>query len=335
MTITDKIKALATEAILSHLTKHPGAERAALAAAALSALGKAQRDGLITFTRESSFGTLRSYIGTLINDLTQDGSVKQVGQSYVLTKQQYVIVEERRCEDMIYTLLSRRPYEKHELLTALISHFGADATKTPKDDSVLRSTAGQILLRLCERGRVKLEDEIYSLAAPLIGKRENRPQNEATFKTVFFERLLLQGGPFFESFVAGLLEKYFLMTGKEVLSCAIPGGADDGGIDVELETRDGLGFYEHVIVQAKCRRNGHVTETEARAFFGALTAKRGTRGIFITTATFHIEAQRFLERLDNCVPIDGNTLFELAITTGYGIRIGKEGYTFDESIFNR
>lgn len=334
MTITEKEEALAVEAILSHLEKHPGADRAAIAAAALAALGQAKKKSF-TFTRESSFGALRSYIGTLINDLVAGGSVRQVGQAYMLAKQQYVIVEERRCEDMIYTLLSRRPYEKKELFDALLSHFGADATKTKRDDGALRTMAGQILLRLCEHGRVKAEGEMLSLAAPIIEKKQNRPQNEAAFKSVFFERLFSRGGPFFESFVAGLLEKYFLMTGKEVLSCSIPGGSEDGGIDVLIETKDGLGFYERVMVQCKCRRRGHVTETEARAFFGALTAQGGTRGIYITTATFHLEAQRFLERLDNCVPIDGNTLFELVLVTGYGIRTGKDGYAFDEAIFNR
>jgi hypothetical protein len=35
------------------------------------------------------------------------------------------------------------------------------------------------------------------------------------------------------------------------------------------------------------------------------------------------------------VPIDGNTFFDLVLKTGYGICIDKNGYAFDESIFNR
>lgn len=334
MTVTAREEKALVTAIVSHLDKHPGADRAALATAALTALGR-EKKKTFTFTRESSFGALRSYVGTLINDLVANGSIRQVGQSYVLAKQEYIIVEERRCEDAIYAHLSRRPYERKELLDALVCHFGADATKTKRDDGMLRSMAGQIILRLCEWGRVTAEGEMLSLTAPLVDKKQNRPQNEASFKAAFFERLFSLGGPFFESFVAGLLEKYFLMTGKQILLCEIPGGAGDGGIDVLLETKDDLGFFERVMAQVKCRRRNHVTETEARAFYGAMVAKGGTRGMFVTTATFHIEALRFFERLDNCVPIDGNTLFELVIKTGYGIRIGKDGYAFDEAIFNR
>ena len=334
MQITAKEEKIAVSAIIRHLEANPGADRTALATAALGALGQAKKKNWV-FPRESSFGALRSYIGKLINDLVASGSLRQVGHGYILAKQEYVIVEERRCEDAIYTLLSARPYEKRELLAAIVTHFGADATQTKRDDGILRSMAGQILQRLCERERVSCEGEIYSLIAPPVKKSENRPQNEAAFKSAFFERLLALGGPFFETFLAGLFEKYYLMTGREVLLCEVPGGSGDGGIDVIVETRDGLGFTERVMVQAKCRRRIHVTETEARAFYGAMVAQGGTRGIYATTATFHIEALRFLERLGNCVPLDGNALFELARKIGYGIREGKDGYSFDESIFNK
>ena len=123
------------------------------------------------------------------------------------------------------------------------------------------------------------------------------------------------------------------MTGRTVLVCEVSGGSSDGGVDVVVDTVDDLGFYEHIMVQAKCRAKNHVTEKEVREFYGALTALSGSRGIYATTSVFHEGAQRLLKTLDNCVGVDGDKLFELVEKTAYGIIREKGGYRFDENIF--
>ena len=143
------------------------------------------------------------------------------------------------------------------------------------------------------------------------------------------------GGKFFESFVANLLEKYFTLSGKMVVYCDITGGSDDGGIDVELEIIDYLGFVETIVAQTKCRDRAHVTEKEVREFYGAMNAKGATRGIYVTTTQFHESAENFIEAIGDLVGIDGEKLFNLVRRTSYGINKHKEGFTFDEAIFNR
>jgi restriction system protein len=115
----------------------------------------------------------------------------------------------------------------------------------------------------------------------------------------------------------------------------VTGGSNDGGIDVVVDTRDGLGFFEHVMVQAKCRERTHVTEKEVREFYGAMNASGSTRGIYVTTTYFHESAENFLDSCADLVGIDGEKLFELIKKTKYGIKMCEGGYTFDTAIFTR
>ena len=128
-----------------------------------------------------------------------------------------------------------------------------------------------------------------------------------------------------------LLEKYVTLCGKKVIYNSTTGGSDDGGIDGILKTEDSLGFRETIMVQTK-NRSEPTTETTARGFYGAVCAAQGSRGIFATSSDFHPHAKAFFESLDDCVGIDGNKLFEMAIKTHYGIKkIGSE-LALDEKI---
>jgi restriction endonuclease Mrr len=56
--------------------------------------------------------------------------------------------------------------------------------------------------------------------------------------------------------------------------------------------------------------------------------------MYITTSTFHIGAQNFLDSFDNVVGVDGEKIFALAMQTLYGIRKSRAGYTFDPTVFD-
>ena len=89
-------------------------------------------------------------------------------------------------------------------------------------------------------------------------------------------------------------------------------------------------------MQAKVRTNNQVTLKEVREFYGAVNVLGGTRGIYITSSTFHESAQKLLDSVGNCVGIDGDKLFELIEKTGYGITKTKNGeYLLDPAIFTR
>ena len=283
----------------------------------------------------SKCNVIRSYIGTVLTKMIAEGTVVKQGDKYSLAVEKEVVVSEEQCKNAILSFLKKKPYTKKDLYSALQKHFETDKTKTVNDDNALKGMAGNLLSRLISEKVIFTEDEKYYLTVGTEKKTyAKNSMPEEAFKTLFLERLHDLGGQFFEKFVANLLEKYFLITGRDVLNCIVLGGSDDGGIDVKLDTIEELGFTEHIMVQAKCRKNTQVTQKEVREFYGALNAQGGTRGIFITTATFHPCAEELLLSIDNCVGIDGEKVFDLVKKTTYGIRKNKDGYIFDETIFN-
>lgn len=283
----------------------------------------------------SKCNMVRSYIGTVLTNMISEGTIAKQGDKYSLTKEKAVVVSEEQCKNAILSFLKKKTYTKKELYSALLKHFETDKTKSLDDDNALKGMAGNLLSSMLADKKIFVEGDKYSIAVHVDKKVYSKsPVPEETFKKLFLERLCDLGGPFFEKFVSNLLEKYFIITGRDVLNCSIIGGSDDGGIDVKLDTIEELGFTERIMVQAKCRKNIQVTDKEIREFYGALNAQGGTRGIFITTSTFHSCAEKLLSSIDNCVGINGDKVFELVKKTTYGIRKNKDGYIFDETIFN-
>ena len=128
-----------------------------------------------------------------------------------------------------------------------------------------------------------------------------------------------------------LIKKYYEKNKKEVLECFVTGGSDDGGIDGIIKTRDELGFVETTMVQTK-NRHEMASETDVRGFYGAVCAKNGTRGIYATSSDFHISASKFLDKIDNCIGINGEKIFALAIKCGYGIKTSHGKHSIDSKI---
>ena len=99
------------------------------------------------------------------------------------------------------------------------------------------------------------------------------------------------------------------------------GHSGDGGIDGILN-QDLLGL-EKVYVQAKRYGDSLVREPEIRLFHSSLTAKGASKGVFITSSTFHESATkvaRDLSLADKFIRlIDGNELAELMISHGVGV----------------
>ncbi|MBO5101060.1 MAG: restriction endonuclease, partial [Clostridia bacterium] len=73
--------------------------------------------------------------------------------------------------------------------------------------------------------------------------------------------------------------------------------------------------------------------TEVRGFYGAVCAKRGSRGIFATTSDFHTSAKDFINGLDDLVGINGDRVFALSIECAHGIKKVGEKLEIDERIF--
>ena len=335
MRVTNKIKRKSKEAVISFLSSVDSATRNEIIEGSLVCYGLSENE-LEDFSPRSKNSVLRSYIATAINELINKKDLVRQNDRYSLTKEELVIIKEDLVEAEIKEILQRGAYTKNEIFRRLESHFGTDMTASFKDDYSLHSIAGNVLLNLLDENEIEFVDGKYRDITPSeIEEINDTPLPENEFKPKFFKKLWLMGGKFFESFVANLLEKYYTLCGKMVVYCDIMGGSNDGGIDVELEIVDYLGFVETIVAQTKCRDRAHVTEKEVREFYGAMNAKGATRGIYVTTTRFHESAADFIDAIGDLVGIDGDKLFNLVKRTSYGINKHKDGYTFDEGIFNK
>ena len=322
-------EARAVEAIVSYLSGVPFATRKEVLSGAIAAYGLSAEE-LQDKSPRGKNCRIRSGLGTVLNRLTQQKAVGCRDGVLFLNREQLVLVQEAQCEAALRELLcSRRKYRREELFRALAERFRTVRTPQKADDLTLAAMSERILSRMLEAGEAEQDGTGRIGGVRQADDAPGQPLSERECRERLLSRLYRRGGAHFEVFLANALEKYFLVTGRDVTCCEITGGSADGGIDIVIDTVDELGFAEHILVQAKCRRQAQTTEKEIREFYGALNAQRGSRGIFATTTSFHPAAQKLLDSLDNCVGIDGKKLFEILKKAEYGIHKSKSGYTLD------
>ncbi len=280
----------------------------------------------------STLSNLRSRIGATVNQMHTEGliGIDNVGRYFAVTDKP-VVVRIERCEKEILSILTEKPRMKAELREKLKERIGTSKTVNTRDDDILSTYMGQILKRLLADGVLTLTDGIYALS-PKISARADDVNEILALKSDFLLKLHSKGGEFFENFFVSLMKKYYLHSGKKVVEAYVTGGSDDGGIDGVIRTLDKLGFYETIMIQTK-NRVDISSETEVRGFYGAVCAKRGSRGIFATTSDFHTSAKDFINGLDDLVGINGDRVFALSIECAHGIKKVGGKLEIDERIF--
>lgn len=314
-------------AIVLVLEKSP-MEREKLISTVLKKLGYDTNGAIST---ASGASLTRGNIGTIINEMHEAGliSIDDYGK-YFLVYAKPVIIRIEKCEQEILKALSVSEKTKAEIREHLKSIFGTDKTATTKDDDLLSTYMGHILKRLLTLGAIKLTDDAYSLSEKATAYADNI--NEMlSLREDFLIRLHAKGGEFFEHYFLSLLTRYYRKHGKTILESYVTGGSDDGGIDGVIKTEDSLGFRETTMIQTK-NRIQLTNETTVRGFYGAVCARQGTRGIFVTTSDFYGTAKSFLDSIDNCIGMNGQDIFEMALKTSYGIKRNSKKYYIDESI---
>ncbi len=273
---------------------------------------------------------LSVYIASVLGEAVAEETVACEEELYRLGRLATLSFSRAAVEKELLSLLQTGGRTKRQIFSHLSKVFSVEKTEERKDDLSLSSLAGQILKELISSGALRQRDGVFSIAActpfrPLSG--------EELFPAVF-SLLYERGGAFFEKFICGLLEKFFRLSGKRILRCEVCGGSDDGGIDCLIDTEDALGFVEYHVIQTKCRRSIHVTEKEIREFFGAMNIKAGTRGLFVTTSTFHPAAKALLDTLPDCVGLDGEAIRRLMEHCHYGYLENRDGsFSLDPLIF--
>lgn len=274
---------------------------------------------------------LRANIGTVLNEMVDSGLIMlDSNKTYYLSSTRPVIIRIERCEREIIKAISEAPQTKRTLKQRLESVFGADKTSSRKDDDIISSYLGQLIKKLQKYGTIQLLNGEYVLSESVSANLENI--NEILLlKSEFIAKIHSKGGEFFENYFMTLLSKYSIIQGKKILECYVTGGSDDGGIDGVMKTEDSLGFRETTLVQTKNRLE-IATETDVRGFYGALYAKKGTRGIYAISSDFHPGADAFLAPLDDCIGVNGDKIFEMAIKCGYGIKKQGGNFVIDSKI---
>ena len=273
----------------------------------------------------------RSLAGSAISELRAKGMIaKDENGLYIAASQKPLVIRNEKCESEILKMLAEKPLSKPEIRKNLTRIFGTDKTLTEKDDNKLFTYMGDALKRMVKDGALTQNGKYYSISEKISVKIDDI-KSILTLRDVFLARLYRKGGEFFEHYFMTLLEKYVTLNGKTVTSNTTTGGSDDGGIDGIIETVDSLGFRETIMVQTK-NRSDTTNETTVRGFYGSVCAKQGSRGIFATTSDFHYSAKAFLDSIDNCVGVDGDKIFKMAMQMHYGIKkVGAE-LTVDDKI---
>ena len=282
-------------------------------------------------TDENSKAHLRARVGAVISEMLDDGIIT-VGEDdiYRLKYKKPTAIKAERVEREIIALITNSPMKKGEIVHALTSIFETGKTKTLRDDGMIKELVPRILKKLCDIGILSFDGIRYSLS-PRTAARVDDVNAIAVLKAEFLSRLHYLGGEFFEHYFMALLEKYLKKQGLTVTECRVEGGSDDGGIDGVCVTTDRLGFRETVMVQTK-NRNAVINERDVRGFYGAVYARRGTRGIFATTSTFHSGAVSFFEGVDDCIGIDGDRVFFMALGCAHGIKRINGEYVIDDAV---
>lgn len=324
-----KLQAYARQSVIECLEKYGSASDKKILACAVDGYpltSVEKKDN----TPNGKRNTIRSLTGTAIATLKKEGAIAEECGEYYLVKEKPVIVREEVCEKELLILLSKSSMSKTELFQKMEEKTGTSKTATRIDDTQLRTICGSVLKRLLGDGEISLAGGKYSLVGKNVAVYD---ENGVDLQKAFLKKLHGLGGAFFERFFMNLLDVYYRTSGKTVKNCQVVGGSADGGIDGIIQTVDGLGFQETIMVQTKCRAENHVTEKEVREFYGAVCAQNGSRGIYATTSIFHRGAKEFLFKIDNCVGVDGERVFSLAKQCGYGLKKTKNGYILDETAF--
>ena len=276
--------------------------------------------------------TLRARCGALINEMTKRKTIKLNALSkYERCADKPVAIRTERCEEAILTLLDGAPMTKQELREEMVKLFATDKTATARDDNSLVSITSQLLKRLTAEGTLSYDGSKYAISPEEYASIKDR-RKILSLKADFLFKVHSMGGEFFEHYFMNLLSRYLARGGKTVTESTVTGGAEDGGIDGILRTTDTLGFRETIMVPTK-NRNDFTNETDVRGFWGAVCAAGGSRGIYATTSDFHPMAKKLLESIDNCVGINGDKIFAMAVDVGYGIKRDGEKLILDRSRF--
>lgn len=283
----------------------------------------------------------KSIIGSAIAEMLREGVIELVDEYFYKlpndVSEKDLITEDRIEEYLIELMADNVRYTKKQMFDLCEKFFDKDGDGAEKD--IIHRRGGNVIARMVKNGVLIKEQGGKFSAARMskfpnsdLGKCLEEASESEDVKKYFLRALNLKGGEFFELFSVNLLKR-ILERANRITKSEVTGGANDNGIDGVIEYCDALGFRDRLLIQARTRSNGTINLKEVREFYGALNSEKGTKGVFISTSTFHKEALNFCNKLPNIAYIGGNRLFELAAENSFGIKKTPKGLEIDYEFF--
>ena len=157
----------------------------------------------------------------------------------------------------------------------------------------------------------------------------------SALRTELLQRISQNTPSFFEEMIIDLLVKMGY-GGSRPDAAAQLGRSGDGGVDGVIN-EDRLGL-DRVYIQAKRYADGNVVgRPEVQKFVGSLVGMGSTKGVFVTTSKFSVDAAEYARHLrERIILIDGRRLAELMVEHGVGVRMNRaiEFKKLDEDYFD-
>ncbi|MBQ8263880.1 MAG: restriction endonuclease [Oscillospiraceae bacterium] len=303
--------------------------------------------GKITFTAEqmkntapgSELVSAKSRIGMILSSAMKSRYIIEDELGYMsLNSAEINYISKYQCRDFVVKALEGGSFTKQELFRRAEEHFCNCELSPEEKDLQLRSVLGQVIARLEEEAHICRCGDKYALAHDMrypsteLGCYLREAALGGGVEKYFLKAVHTMGGEWFELYAVELLEKYFKKCGKTIISASVSGGSNDGGIDGIINTRDWLGYRELILMQMK-NRNSIVTPKDVREFYGAVCAEQGSRGLYVTISSFHPEAQKLIDKVDNLIGIDGHRIFLIAKKCRYGLVFKNGKLCIDEEFF--
>ena len=316
--------------LLELLEKNPGLRRKQLVERCISGMGytpEQQRDRRVN----STVTRAKNRVGLCLTALIENGDISEneAGRLYANHDAGALLEQTQADRFVLGCLKDGAEWSKPQLFHA------ADQSFSGKDAHAL---IGQAIARLLRQRRIRESPHGYRLPPKSaypdseLGAYLLEARNGGDLQKCFLSAVHVHGGEWLEYYAVRLLTEYYCQSGKTVTAAYVTGGSNDGGLDGVIETTDWLGFREKTLMQMK-NRYAQISAKDVREFYGAVCADHGSRGVFITVSTFHPEAQKLLDKVDNLIGVDGQKLFEIAKLCRFGIRDRGSGLVLDDDLF--
>lgn len=146
----------------------------------------------------------------------------------------------------------------------------------------------------------------------------------ADLKSRLLQAILDQSSTFFEELVLDVLVAMGYGGSRRDAAQHV-GRSGDEGVDGAIN-QDPLGL-DRILVQAKrYAPDRMIDRTTLQAFYGSMTGQGITKGVFITTSSFNVNAREFVTRgtQTKVVLIDGEQLLDLMLRHKIGVRVERQ-----------